>query len=265
MSFKCSVFGHDFGPTETVREQTEEGNEVVTSVREVKTCSRCGKVRIVTENTEVTRVSPDPDSDPGPVAGPEPGPASASPGATAGEEQTATHDGGTVGRGASAGATGVDGADESETLSTLPDESTVPGVEHTSPEDDDGVILEDEGDERAPGEWPDTTDEEDEREHVSWPDDPRDGTATGDDPRENDTREDETESGAKAETTDDPESAAENAAEPTIEPTGGVATVPRGEFTCSACGHTESVESSSLRAGDFCPECRAGTLGHAPE
>ena len=259
MSFKCSVFGHDFGPTETVREQTEEGNEVVTSVREVKTCSRCGKVRIITENTEVTTVSPEPDGDP------ESGPTSASSRATAGEEETATHDGGTVGRDASAGVTGVDGADESETLSTLPDESAVPGVEHASPEDDDGVILEDEDDQRAPGEWPDAPDEDDEREHVSWPDDPRDGRAAGDDPQEDDSQADETGGEAKAETTDDPESTAEDDAEPTIEPTGGAVTVPRGEFTCSACGHTESVESSSLRAGDFCPECRAGTLEQTPE
>ena len=257
MSFKCSVFGHDFGPTETVREQTEGGNEVVTTVREVKTCSRCEKVRTVTENTEVTRVSPDPDGDP------EPGPASTSAEATAEEKQTATHDGGTVGQDASAGATGVGGADEPETLSTLPNESAVPGVEHASPEDDDGVILDEEGDERAPGEWPDTVEEENEQENISWPDDPRDGTATGDDPQEDDTREDGTETGA--ETTDNPESTAEDDAEPTIEPTGGVVTVPRGEFTCSACGHTESVESSSLRAGDFCPECRAGTLEHASE
>jgi len=257
MSFKCSVFGHDFGPTETVREQTEEGNEVVTTVREIKTCSRCEKVRTVTENTEVTTVSPDPEGGPEPAVEAESGPASASAGARVGEEQTATRDGGTVGRDASAEATDIGEADESETLSTLPEGSTVPGVEHASPEDDDGVILEDEGDERAPGEWPDAPDDEDEREHVSWPDDPREGTATDDDSREDDTRADETEPGASAETTDD--------AEPTIEPTGGAVTVPRGEFQCSECGHTESVESSSLRAGDFCPECHAGTLEHTLE
>jgi len=263
MSFKCSVFGHDFGPTETVREQTEEGNEVVTTVREIKTCSRCEKVRTVTENTEVTTVSPDPEDGPEPAVEAESGPASAPARKSAAEEQTATRDGGTVGRDASAEATDIGEADESETLSTLPEGSTVPGVEHASPEDDDGLILEDEGDERAPGKWPDAPDDGDEREHVSWPDDPRSGT--GDDPREDDTRAEETKPGASAETTDDSESAAEDDAEPTIEPTGGAVTVPRGEFQCSECGHTESVESSSLRAGDFCPECHAGTLEHTLE
>lgn len=45
----------------------------------------------------------------------------------------------------------------------------------------------------------------------------------------------------------------EESASPTI-------TVPEGMFKCSGCGFTTEVESSSLRAGDFCPECRQGTL-----
>jgi hypothetical protein len=42
-------------------------------------------------------------------------------------------------------------------------------------------------------------------------------------------------------------------------------TVPDGDFRCPDCGFETSVESSSLRAGDFCPECRRGTLEHHSE
>ncbi|MFC7196247.1 hypothetical protein ACFQL4_19140 [Halosimplex aquaticum] len=37
-------------------------------------------------------------------------------------------------------------------------------------------------------------------------------------------------------------------------------TVPAGMFKCSECGFTTEADSSSLRAGDFCPECHRGTL-----
>jgi DNA-directed RNA polymerase subunit RPC12/RpoP len=37
-------------------------------------------------------------------------------------------------------------------------------------------------------------------------------------------------------------------------------TVPEGMYRCSDCGFTTEVESSSLRAGDFCPECHTGAL-----
>ena len=47
--------------------------------------------------------------------------------------------------------------------------------------------------------------------------------------------------------------------------TNSAVTVPEGEFHCQECGYTTDVESSSLRAGDYCPECRTGTLVHQPE
>lgn len=47
--------------------------------------------------------------------------------------------------------------------------------------------------------------------------------------------------------------------------TNSAVTVPDGEFYCEECGYTTLVEASSLRAGDFCPECRKGTLVHRPE
>lgn len=55
MGLKC-LLGHDFGDPEVERERQEEGNEVVVTLREVKTCRRCGEQRVVSENKEVTSV-----------------------------------------------------------------------------------------------------------------------------------------------------------------------------------------------------------------
>ncbi|MDZ5811906.1 hypothetical protein U4E84_11190 [Halorubrum sp. AD140] len=53
MGLRC-LLGHDFGEPELRREREEDGNEVVTTVTEVKTCDRCGETQVVSENTEVT-------------------------------------------------------------------------------------------------------------------------------------------------------------------------------------------------------------------
>jgi len=53
MGLRC-LLGHDFGEPELQREREEDGDEVVTTVKEVKTCARCGEAQIVSENTEVT-------------------------------------------------------------------------------------------------------------------------------------------------------------------------------------------------------------------
>ncbi|MFW5938819.1 MAG: DUF7093 family protein [Halolamina sp.] len=55
MGLRC-LLGHDFDEPETERERTEEGNEVVVTVREVKTCSRCGEKQVVSENKEITSI-----------------------------------------------------------------------------------------------------------------------------------------------------------------------------------------------------------------
>lgn len=55
MGLKC-LLGHDFADPEIEREQREDGNEVVVTLREVQTCRRCGEQRIVSENKEVTSV-----------------------------------------------------------------------------------------------------------------------------------------------------------------------------------------------------------------
>ncbi|MFC5278275.1 hypothetical protein ACFPM1_05795 [Halorubrum rubrum] len=53
MGIRC-LLGHDFSEPEIEREREEDGEEVVTTVREVKTCDRCGETQVVSENTEVT-------------------------------------------------------------------------------------------------------------------------------------------------------------------------------------------------------------------
>ncbi|MFB6129407.1 MAG: hypothetical protein ABEJ28_01130 [Salinigranum sp.] len=55
MGLKC-LLGHDFGDAEVEREREEEGDEMVTTVREVRTCRRCGERQVVSENTEVTSI-----------------------------------------------------------------------------------------------------------------------------------------------------------------------------------------------------------------
>ena len=78
MGLRC-LLGHDFDEPELQREREEDGDEVVTTVREVKTCARCGETQVVSENTEVTTMQQLADeaaasrageSDPGGPAGP---------------------------------------------------------------------------------------------------------------------------------------------------------------------------------------------------
>ncbi|MFW6018859.1 MAG: DUF7093 family protein, partial [Halapricum sp.] len=54
MSLKCSIFGHSFEESTVEREREEQGSEVVITIREVQTCTRCGERRVVSENKEVT-------------------------------------------------------------------------------------------------------------------------------------------------------------------------------------------------------------------
>ncbi|MFC7186421.1 DUF7093 family protein [Halorubrum yunnanense] len=56
MGLRC-LLGHDFDEPELRREREEDGDEVVTTVTEVKTCARCGETQVVSENTEVTTMA----------------------------------------------------------------------------------------------------------------------------------------------------------------------------------------------------------------
>lgn len=84
MRLRC-LFGHDFGPPELEREREEQGDEVVVTLRETRTCRRCDEVQVVSENKEVTSIAAiDPemaedetDAEAEPDAEPEPEPESA--------------------------------------------------------------------------------------------------------------------------------------------------------------------------------------------
>ena len=56
MGLRC-LLGHDFDEPELRREREEDGDEVITTVTEVKTCARCGETQVVSENTEVTTMA----------------------------------------------------------------------------------------------------------------------------------------------------------------------------------------------------------------
>jgi ssDNA-binding Zn-finger/Zn-ribbon topoisomerase 1 len=242
MAIKCSLLGHKFGDPEVEREREEQGSEVVTTIREVETCSRCGTDRVVSENKEVTTLeTPDdvPVDTESSAEGPSPGVGTDGP---AGEGDDAevmddTEDEETP-----------DTADaEADDAEVVEDDAPAAGPDIAdaeedaeeayeppeSPEEDDGVILEDdteddEGVDRSPGEWPE-------------------------EPADEDTSEWEPETEEEAEVDPDPE----------VETAGsGSVTVPDGSFHCPECGFSEPVEASSLRAGDSCPECHRGYLQH---
>ena len=115
MGLRC-LLGHDFGEPEVEREREEEGNEMVATIREVKTCRRCGERQIVSENKEVTAIR----------SAEEVGLDEAEP------EPEPTHP----------------AVDEDDAA----DEEFDPPADA---DEDDGVILDEEAPERDPGEWPD--------------------------------------------------------------------------------------------------------------
>ncbi|MFB6113884.1 MAG: hypothetical protein ABEJ58_07260 [Halodesulfurarchaeum sp.] len=53
MGLRCSLFGHDLGDPVTERNREDRGAEVVLTVRELRSCRRCGAERVLSENTEV--------------------------------------------------------------------------------------------------------------------------------------------------------------------------------------------------------------------
>lgn len=118
------------------------------------------------------------------------------------------------------------------------------------PAEEDAVILDDDEDEdeREPGEWPKEPSAEDESSGVETED-----PAVGDD-----------DGSASWELPSDIDPHPETD-QPSVEPSQTALTVPEGEFYCPKCEFTTAVESSSLRAGDYCPECHIGTLEHRSE
>ena len=261
MGIKCSLLGHDFGEAAVERDREEQGNEVVSTIREVETCRRCGETRVVSENTEVTTiktpddidVETDPDED---RSGDVP-----TEGTAVGPDSTDAGDEGPISEAETPSEPGAAGDD----------------TKYESAAEDDGVILEDDTDEdpdRDPGEWP----EAESADEPGEDDEPADDGVVLDGPAaESTTAADtagEADSGGLNETAtdsageDSPDEEAEvwSATRPDLESatedveTAGTTPVVDGTFRCTECGFTTPVESSSLREGDYCPECHRGML-----
>ncbi|MFC7074005.1 hypothetical protein ACFQJ7_02380 [Halovenus rubra] len=271
MSYKCSIFGHKYADSEVERERQEDGNEVIITVRETESCKRCEETRVVSENKEVTTLETaadivgtdieDDNESPEPTANSDV--ASPSSPSETGQESTVTDTGDTTQHTQGTGAT---------------------VSEEIDPEEDDAVILEQESDDeddedREPGEWPEesTGDDNSDEDDTDWPEESTEDHNSDEDdtdwPEESteDDNGDEEDIDWPEESTGsgDPDWELPTDIEPHPEtegPTRGsgseTLTIPEGEFFCSECEFTTSVESSSLRAGDFCPECHKGTLGH---
>ncbi|MFB6169875.1 MAG: hypothetical protein ABEJ06_01900 [Haloarculaceae archaeon] len=274
MGLKCSLLGHDFGDPELEREREERGDEVVLISREVETCGRCCESRVVTENKEVTTVQPaaavDDEGDAATdLADVEADTADA--GADTADADADTADADADAADAPGRATGLESAIEQVEA----DEEFDPPQ---SPEEDDAVILDDDDDDRAPGEWPDDDavaadaaaaapdDEAAETDGAaSDADDEPGATAIADagpEPSGSVDGEDaEVWSGGMDDGGDDPDHAG-----PTITTDAGeefgvdAASLPDDSLYCPACGFSEPLAGSSLRAGDACPECHGNYL-----
>lgn len=141
MGLSC-LLGHDFGHPTHEQERERHGEEVVLTTREVKTCRRCGRKQVLTENTAVMKreaIQTELDTD-GPRTEP----------TTEADEETTTGDAAT--------AAGTGSASEPDTtLSTTQSDGFGSGAESDEPEiTDDAVILTDGSTaERHPMEWPD--------------------------------------------------------------------------------------------------------------
>jgi hypothetical protein len=262
MGIKCSLLGHDFGEAAVERDRQEQGSEVVITIREVETCSRCGDDRVVSENKEVTSLETPEDVD-APVE------TAAAAAASEGEgdepDLTAGGDDAEVVESEPGGGDettpGTGGADEAHAASDDPGaEGTAAGgvavTGEADPEKEDAEILDDEPD-REPGEWPQESNEGDEAEaefdQFEYSDPESDPPVEDEDAELIDV-EDDTDRQTNAWPSED-----EAGVDP--DPTSpGAITVPEGTFVCEGCGFSTPVAESSLREGDFCPECHGETL-----
>jgi hypothetical protein len=185
MGLKCRLLGHQYGDPEIEREREENGDEVVATIREIQVCQRCGTEHVVSENKEVTSIRRPEEVGLETDAAPEAADPVAADEAPAGPETTPTGD-----ASAQAGdaATPTDGdptpaADTGTHIAEAePDESAAPAPREDaaeasadsdsdsdsafndddfeppeSPDEDDAVILDDEGDERDETQWPEDT------------------------------------------------------------------------------------------------------------
>ncbi|ELZ58071.1 MULTISPECIES: DUF7093 family protein [Halorubrum] len=199
MGLRC-LLGHDFGEPELRREREEDGDEVVTTVKEVKTCARCGETQIVSENTEVTTMEQladeaaanaaggtDRASGAGSSGGTDPGTAGG-PSATPGGSDAPEADADGVGAGGASGGDGITldeepgaGSDDAVILNEGPSDGGETGSAETGAEP--GTVgagapgRSDAADDPGPSRGPDPADEE--AELLDAGDSPEVGDSTG--------------------------------------------------------------------------------------
>jgi len=299
MAIRCSLLGHDFGETEVEREREEDGNEVVETVREVETCARCGKEKLITENTNVTSLGrsaggadeasadADDETETGEAGGDEPADSATDTAAdeTAADEERPAPDRSDE---VTDDAEIIEETDAAEEARTDTAEDVVTDAESDPATDEDDAVILDEAEdvesssEREHGEWPDSEDTgftDDDVEPSAWPE--SEGEDRGYDAELDDESADVEFGGGLT-----PE--AENVDVDAGETVGSDETVGGGstsgessftsagsapapdepaetdsantEFVCPECGYADSADRSSLRAGDICPECRHGYI-----
>lgn len=252
MGLKCSILGHAYEPAGVDREREERGSEVVTVVRELERCDRCGAERVVSESTEITAVV---DADDVGIGEADPPDATGLGGAVDRSEGhgDASPPGGAGGdRGAEDPAAAVDDLAEDpadpEPAHELPVDAD---IDPEDPEKDDAEILTDDEPGREPGQWPE--------EAAPGADEPGDGPGAPDleDVEVDDglSAAEASESADEVSTRPDAEASASPEEEPDEESLSGI-TVPDGHIVCPECDFRVEAHSG-YREGDPCPECRA--------
>ncbi|SNZ17465.1 hypothetical protein SAMN06269185_3032 [Natronoarchaeum philippinense] len=290
MGLRCSLLGHSFGDSEVEREREEQGSEVVVTIREEQTCSRCGKTKLVSENKEVTSMATR-ESTPDTSGGSSTDDANETAAGGANEDADATGGFGADDGSAEEAAVAGDGRD-AEIIDGGPDDSVPEATREaasvteedesaTASEpasgDDDAVILDESEDEQEPkerehGEWPDADDTRQrsggDGPPAEWPD--ADGEDEGYDaePAGGEPADVEFGGGLKPEAGGDADADGQMVGGDTGFTSADAAPSPveadrereATEYVCPECGHTAAGNGSSLRAGDICPECRRGYL-----
>lgn len=237
MGLRCAVLGHRYGDRERVEERSRDGSEVIVTLREQKTCERCGESLVVSESKEVTTAH---GASPREQPQPEPEP----------DEPEPDFDGPT------------------EVRDPAPD---------PDPETEDAEIIEDDPGDRDPGQWPSDpaeakapeslgledsdSQETSDKADQAWPeteadDEGFDATIEGDEAQTDDVIEAVTmqEPAEDAEETEAGFFRASPIESPSDPDKGSVHT----EFYCPRCDWSAPSLTTSVRRGDICPSCRTG-------
>lgn len=248
MGLRCLV-GHDYGTPETEQERSDEGDEVVVTVREYKECNRCGHRQLISENTEV-KSSTTSDSVVAANEEPQSG-ASITDESDEFEDMSAEEDDGVI----------LDDEDPSERgRGEWPEKETEQAAADTDEEEsaESGETADSDSDEGD--DWP-----EHEQEDEGFTAGPADSSDTGDV---------EFGGGLTPERAQEQEGSGDM-----IEAEAGGSGIRREgsgptptarqhelgadmetEYACPECDFTSGALRSSLRPGDICPECQAGYL-----